>query len=317
MSLNFARLFLWALVSAPVAFVSSTEASLTAPEYKLGPEDQISIHVMNFDEIPEKAIRIDTSGFVNLPLVGRIKAEGITVQEFETKIAASLMPYVREPKVSVNVLEVHSQPVSVLGAVNTPGVHQLGGAKTLVETISMAGGLRPDAGYEVQLTRNLEWGALPLPGAHTDLTGKYSISKVDLDAVMSGKAPSENILICPHDVVSIPTAKLVYVYGEVKKAGGFTLHSRETLSSLQALALAEGLEKTAAPSHAKIIRARAEGARQEIPVDLRKILDGRAADVPLQADDVLFVPNNVPRSVTMRTVETAIQLGTGILIFRR
>jgi len=93
------------------------------------------------------------------------------------------------------------------------------------------------------------------------------------------------------------------------------LNERSTLSVLQALSLAEGLQSTAAPAAARILRGSGEN-RAEIPVDVKKILTGKTADVPLRADDILFVPASVPKKAAIRTIEAAIQVGTGYAIWR-
>ena len=90
--------------------------------------------------------------------------------------------------------------MSVAGNVNTPGVVQLRGNRNLMEVIGQAGGLRADAGDSVLITRNLSEGPIPVAGAFTDPTGKYSVAHIDIRAVMSGKDPEGNILIKPHDV---------------------------------------------------------------------------------------------------------------------
>jgi polysaccharide biosynthesis/export protein len=288
------------------------------PPYLFGPEDQIIVKVMDLDDIPDRPVRVDPSGYINLPLVGRLHVAGLSAAQLEAEISSRVNKYVKTPEVSVNLTEFRSQPVSIIGAVNTPGVHQLQGPKRLIEMLSLAGGTRPDSGSKIRITRQMQWGKLPLPDARVDVTGQYSVAELNLDELLQAKNPPQNIYVRPQDVISIPTADVVYVIGEVKKAGGFTLHNRENLSLLQALALAEGLEKSAAPRRAKILRASENNTKRvEIPVNLRGILDGQSPDMTLQPNDVLFIPNNIPRNVAIRSAEAALQIGTGIVIWRR
>jgi len=283
--------------------------------YVLGPDDQITIRALDAEEISDKPFTIDTSGYVNLPMLGRIQAAGLTVPQLESAIAAKLKEFVWEPHVAVTVSEFHSQPISVIGAVNTPGVQQLRGRKTLVEVLSGAGGLRPDAGYRVTIQRKAERGPIPLPGAKPDPTGQFSLAQVSMPSIMTNLHPEENIQIQPNDVISVPRAEMIYVVGEVKKSGGFPLDERETLSVLKAVSLSEGLLSTASPGSVRIIRG--QGAdREEIPIDLRRILSGKAEDVSLRANDILFVPSSVSKKASIRAIEAAIQLGTGIVIWR-
>jgi polysaccharide biosynthesis/export protein len=286
--------------------------------YVLGPDDVIGIRVADAEEMTDKSIRIGPNGSINLPMVGRLQAGGLTAEELEKDLATRLKPFIRNPSVSVNVVELRSQPVSVIGSVSTPGVHQLQGKKTLVEMLSMAGGARADAGYSVKITRQKEWGAIPLPNATTDATGHYSIAEVNLKQIMDAKNPAENILIMPNDVISVPRAEMVYVIGDVKKAGGYVLNDNANMSVLQALSLASGLEKTARASKATILRASTSKdlTRTEIPVDLQQILKGKAKDVPMEHEDILFVPGNKTKAAAIRALESALQIGTGIAIYR-
>jgi len=220
--------------------------------------------------------------------------------------------------VAVNLEELRSQPISIIGAVNTPGVQQLQGRRTLVEAISLAGGTRVEAGYNVKITRQKEWGRIPVTNAVMDPSGKFSVAEVNLKDVMDAKTPAENILMMPNDVISVPKAQMVYVIGDVKRAGGYVLNEQGRLSVLQALSLASGLERTAAASKAVILRPSKTDdlKRQEIPVDLKKILTGKGEDLSMAPEDILFVPGSKSRSVAIRALETAVQLGTGIAIYR-
>src|SRR5256714_14477834 len=136
--------------------------------YLLGPDDQLDISGPELAEAANKPLRVDGDGEIQVPLVGRVHVAGLTVQQTEQELNKLLSTYIRRPQVVVSVSEVRSQPVSILGAVNTPGVHQVQGHKTLLEMLALAGGIRPDAGYSVRIARQLEWGCIPLPQAGTD-----------------------------------------------------------------------------------------------------------------------------------------------------
>ena len=166
------------------------------------------------------------------------------------------------------------------------------GPKRLIEVISLAGGLRQDAGSKVILTRQSKWGSLPLPGVKIDATSGFSTASISLDGLLAATSPAENILVLPNDVVSVPKADLVYVVGDVKRSGGFQLASHNTMSILQALSLSEGFGPSASPKSAKIMRPTDKDASKmnEIPVDIQKIFAGKAPDVALYANDVLFIP---------------------------
>ena len=286
--------------------------------YLLGPDDQITIRAAECEEISDKAVRVGLDGYIRLPLVGRVRAAGFTVAQLETDLMGRLKEFVREPEVAVAVTEFRSQPVSVIGCVKAPGIHQLQGQKTLIEILSLAGGLADDAGPVVKVTRRLEMGRIPLPGAADDSTGEYSVAQVKLQAVLQASSPEQNIVIRPHDVISVPRAEMIYVTGQVVRSGGFVLNERESISVLQALALAGGLDRAASPKNSRILRrASAASSRVEVPVDLSKIMDSRAEDLPLKPDDILFIPNSAPKRAALRAIEAAIQTGTGVVIWRR
>jgi polysaccharide export outer membrane protein len=294
---------------------SKSEAPTT---YTLGSGDQIVIRAIDVEEIDNKPVLIDTRGNINFPIVGRIHAAGLTTEELETEIETRLKKYINEPDVTVALAELRSQPISVLGSVQTPGVHQLQGQKTLFEVLSLAGGLRSDAGNTVKITRHLEWGRIPLPTAADDPTGQFSVASVSVKSIMSATNPQENITVKPNDVVSVPKGDIVYAIGAVHKSGGFVLGENESLSALQVLSLAEGLDRSAAPQDAKIMRnVPGSNDRAEIPVDLKKILAGKGTDVPLRADDILFIPTSATKNVALRSLEAAVQIGTGLAIYRR
>jgi len=286
--------------------------------YVLGPDDQITVRVLDVDDIGSTPIRIDPEGYIRLPYVGRTRAAGLTVEGLQAELAARLKTYIHEPDVTVALTEFRSQPVSVLGAVRNPGIHQLQGQKTLAEILSLAGGLDTAAGPTVKITRRLEWGRIPLRNAWDDSTGQFSVAQVSVKAILEARNPEQNILILPHDVISVPRAEMIYVAGEVARAGGFVLNERESMSVLEALALAGGADHYASPQHSRILRRSSTGEdRTEIPVDLRKVLDGKAEDIALRPDDILFVPNSTPKRAAIRAIEAAVQAGTGVAIWRR
>jgi len=296
----------------------SGQGSSATKEYLLGPEDQIKIWVLGLEELSEKPTRIDPTGNIDLPILGRIHAGGLTVEQLKLKLVERLQSEVWHPSVSIDIVEYGSQPVSILGAVTNPGVHQLRGRKNLVEVLSLAGGLRDNAGSTVKITRAIEWGPLPLASTKLDPSGTFSLAEVKTKDILSAKNPTDNILICPHDSITVPTAELISVIGEVRKPGSIVLDKRDTVSVLEALSMAEGLGPVPAPQNAKILRPSADGSQRiEVPVDLKQILAGKAADVSLYPNDILFVPVNGPKKAATRAIEAAIQTATGVIIWRR
>jgi polysaccharide biosynthesis/export protein len=289
--------------------------------YVLGPDDGITVNVVDLAELDSKTlgvIHIDHRGNIHLPLAGRMQGAGLTVEQLEKEIARRLSGVMNDPEVSVSVAEFRSHPVSVLGSVRNPGVYQVVGRKTLFEVLSLAGGLNPDASNRVKITRLMSAGRLPLPSVAPDKTGEFYVGELNVRNVMDAKNPDENIDVLSNDVITVPKADLVYVVGAVHRSGGFPLAEKEQISVLQAVSLAEGLESVASAKSARILRQSTPGGeRTELRVNVQEILDGRAKDVSLQANDILFIPNSVAKSASIRALQAAIQVGTGMAVYGR
>ena len=315
----FSALLLNLLSPAARGQVSLVRRDTPEPEYALGAGDQISLHVGDLEEISDKPIRIDPNGNIDLPLAGTVQAAGLTPTQLKAALAAKLSKYLTNPQITLNVIENQSRPVSVFGAVSRAGVYQLQGPRHLAEVLSLAGGTAPDAGAVVVVTREERWGKIEAPGVRTELGSHSSTVTIPMDELTSAKNPEDNILILPNDTISVPKAEVVYVVGNVRKAGGFTLAHHPTLTVLQAISLAEGFSPDAAGGKARILRRSPEGDSvppHEIKVDASAIFNGKAPDVPLYANDILFIPNSAFKATTKRVLEASIGLSTGLLIYR-
>lgn len=303
---------------SPTGAQSSPPATVRPAQYVLGPDDQVSIWALGVEELPDRPFRIDPQGYLELPVIGRVRAAGATAEQLGAEITRKLGSIIKQPQVTVSLVELRSQPISVVGAVGTPGVHQVNGRKTLLEALSLAGGLKQDAGYVVKITRRMEWGRIPLASATDDTSGQFSVAEVPLKGLMEAERPEDNIAIQPFDVITVPRADLYYVVGEVRKSGGFTFRERKSIPVLEALSMAEGLTPTASASKARILRAvKNSPERQEIAVDLKRLLAGKQTEAVLQADDILFVPSSTGKKIAARAIEAGIGVGSGVLIWRR
>ncbi len=298
---------------------ATPQASPAAPQsYTLHPDDEITIRSLQVKELADKAFRIDQNGEINFPLLGRMHLAGDTARQAESDLSAKLTTFYKDPDVALSITTFHDEPVSIIGAVGTPGVHSIHGQTTLLDVLSAAGGVRGDAGPVVTVTRDSSsYGAIPFPTAHA-VGAKTSVVEIDLKSLMSAASASENIAIQPHDVVSVPPAEVIYVVGNVKRAGGFPLGGKPDLTVLQAISLAEGLDPRASATGARILRRESNAsptARANIPVNIAAILKGKAPDVLLRPNDILYVPSSTQKIVTQRAIEVAISVTSGMLIF--
>jgi polysaccharide export outer membrane protein len=301
---------------APAVQTPSKEAYLS--QYVLGPDDTIKVWVLGLEEVSPNPVRISPAGDVDLPGAGQVHAGGLTVEEFKAKLMEAFKKQLLQPQVSVEIVDFGSQPVSVIGALNKPGVYQLRGQKTLAEVMSLAQGFRQDAGPWVMVQRAVENGPIPLAVAKPDVTGKFSVAQVRIKQLLAGEDPADNIQIRAHDVVSVPPAQVVFVMGDVKKSGEVSLKDRDTISVLQAFASAEGVGPVpAAMQNARIMRLKPNSAtaRENIPVNLKQVQDGKAEDLAMRPNDILFVPPSGPKKAAARMAEAAVQAAIGLAIF--
>ena len=324
------RRFVWCCVStvllSPLSTAQQRNASSDVPapasgaavQSKIGVGDQLTISVADLEEVTNRTVRVAEDGTVDLPLVGAVQAAGTSLPVLRAVLASAFAKYINTPQVSLQLVSSQNQLVSVIGDVNTPSVQELTGPLTLLAAITRAGGAKPDAGPQVIVTRESRWGLLPIPGATLNAASGFSRATLSLDDLVAEKSPENNILLRPGDVVSIPKGSIVYVVGDVHRAGGFPLRSSGSLSVIEALSLAEGLTPNNKSQQSKILRPNpVKGEKRiEIPVDIPKVLAGKQTDPQLFADDILFVPSSAVKSGARRAAEAVLQVTTGILIYR-
>jgi polysaccharide export outer membrane protein len=284
------------------------------PAYTLGPVDQIVVRSLNGERLNE-TLTVAEDNTITLPLIGRLAVAGMSAEELQQKVNQQLKAFIRDPNVSVSLATPQSRHISVIGSVNQPGVRAIRGCTTLIEVISGAGGLQPDAGNIIEITRSAPRSSAGGKTFQPSGAASPEVIHIRVSDLIEARRPDANILIQPGDVVSVPRSRLVYVVGAVQKAGGFVLNERDSMSALQALSLAGGLAPAPSPQGARILRGSGTSNRIEIAVDMRKILNGKTPDVLLQPDDILFIPGSTMQKVTVRTMEAVIQTATGIAIW--
>ena len=272
-------------------------STIAPQDYRIGPEDVLAISVTDAPEFSGK-FRVNQSGYlVMTSLPTPIKAAGLTPTELSNELRKSLedAKLYRDPTVNVFVEEYRSQSVTVVGAVTKPGLYPLQKRTTVIQAVSEAG-LLPTTGNRITLI-----------SAKADAGATQTAQTFELGKLMSGKDPSVNVEVRDGDVINVATADVVYVVGAVTKPGGFVQQDRSTaVSALQAIALAEGFTSIAGPHNSLIIRRNPDGtARENIPIDLGKIMTGKQGDILLEANDILFVP----QSGTKQTLRVMGQIG--------
>jgi polysaccharide export outer membrane protein len=287
------------------AIPASTAARSSSPEtrnldasIRLGQGDLVEVNVYDVPELNTRT-RVSDSGDIDMPLVNQVHVEGLTVDEAEKVIEQRLEHggFVRNPHVQLFVSEYTSDGTSILGEVARPGVYPVLGEQRLFSLLSAAGGLSPAAGTTITVTHK----------AATDKPVVVPISRNLEDH------PDSNVPVYPGDTVMVRRADVIYVVGDVNRPSGFLMDNGGKLSVLQAIALAGGTTNTAKLSGARIIRKSPQGVN-EIPVSLKKMLQAKTGDVPLQANDILFVPASARKIIGGRTAEAALQMATAVSI---
>jgi polysaccharide export outer membrane protein len=314
----------WETTADKLAAMEIASEPVDKSAYVLGTGDQLSVRVFGADDIPDRPMEVGSDGMISLPMVGRVQASGVSVRNLEANLTARYRTYFKNPQISITVTDYRSQAVTVVGAVNTPGVVQLRGPTRLMRVISQSGGLKPEAGDKILITRRLpSSGATTAPSSSatglTESNASFYLKEINLLKIIDGTDPSANLIVEAGDLISVPRAKMVYVIGDVGKPGGYVLDGHSSnLTVLKVIALAGGVNKSAAYGSTRILRPATgtDTPRAETQIDLKKIMASKSPDIPLHADDILFVPNSLVKAVSVRAIETAVSVGTGILIWK-
>jgi polysaccharide export outer membrane protein len=263
----------------------------------LGSGDLLEVGVYNVPELASK-VRVSNSGDIYLPLIDYVHVDGLTQEEAQKLIEKRYEDggFVRNPHVTIFVDDATSQGVTVIGEVAKPGIYPDVADHKLYELISEAGGFTAGASRKISIFRQNQ----PDP------------IRVTLPRNLAEDA-SGNVEINPGDTITVPRAPVVYVVGDVGHPSGF-LVDNGTLSVLQALALAGGVNRTAKLGAARIIR-KGPGGMSEVKLEVKKMLEAKSPDQMLQADDILFVPVSGARVAAGRTLEAALSAATGVSIY--
>ncbi len=287
-------------------------------DYMIGAGDLLKVDVFDVPDL-SREVRVNESGFISLPLIPvKIRVSGLTSFQLEEKLAELLQVngLVRNPQVVVFVKEQRSQPITIIGSVRAPRVIQAVRPMSLLEVLSEAGGISEDAGSVVIVTRQAAPPSQSAgPEAEKPASQAFTIQLKDL---LETGDPQFNIPIYGGDTVSVPRGGIIYVAGAVERPGGFVMASdSEEMTTLKAVALAQGLKWSAKAGETVIIRRDpATGKNQEIDVPLGKIMSRKAPDMALLANDILFVPDSTGKKVLRKMSDAATGITSGLIIVR-
>ncbi len=265
------------MAALAVLLAPAMRAQEQSGDYKVGAKDLLAISVF---EIPELNLerRVSDSGSIDLPLLGEVAVAGMTTSEVRTRIESLLTAkYVNRANVSVIVKEYANSPVSIVGAVQKPGPLNISGNWYLLQAISAAGGLTPQAGRRIFVLRR----------AANGLSDRLEIN---VDDLLRGGSSNFNIPIFPSDVVNVParTPVKIFCLGEVKTPGALEFDSDDRITLLSVIAKAGGLTDRAARS-IRVKRRGPTGKDVEMNLNFRRIVSGKDPDPVLLPDDVVVV----------------------------
>ena len=284
--------------SAAAGVMMSTGQPGSTASLQIGSGDLLEVAVFDTPELSQR-VRVDNSGAITLAMGGDVHVAGLTAEQAKPAIEAALRKgeILRDPHVSVLIVEYATQGVSVLGEVKNPGVYPLLGQHTVLDLVSAAGGLTAYASKTVVLSHR---------------GGSEETIDLSLKAASGGPSQSDAML-APGDRIVVRRAGVVYVLGDVGKPGGYLTDRENTITVLQALALAQGINKTAQMNGA-LIRTSAMG-RQQTQLELKRILSGESADPTLQDGDIVYVPVSGAKEWGSKTINSILQMAVGVVVY--
>jgi len=264
-------------------------------EYLIGPRDVLTLTIFAGGEKQQEVdLTVSGQGMINVPFIGPVKADGVTIPQLETLIQKPLAKdYFVDPDVNIRIKEYHSLQYYISGAVKAPGLYEMASEASLMELIAKAGGVLPERGNVAYIlresTQNVEQGE----DIENLLSAREPV-KVDLKSLLDRGDMTHNILLLSGDVIYIPLEKAlnlaesnIYVEGEVKRPGVYSY--QPGLTALNACIMAGGFDTFAAPNRTRIIRNTEDG-QEIIRIDLNDVKEGKIPDMELEPGDRIHVP---------------------------
>jgi polysaccharide export outer membrane protein len=303
-------LAVFAAGQTPNSAVSTATSDL--PTQRVGPDDLLTVSVADCPELTRN-FRVSGDGSLILPLLKeRIPVTNRLPGEIEVQIADALKQeqLLVQPVVSVSVAEYRSLPVSVLGAVRHPLTFQAAGEVTLLDALTRADGLSQDAGSEI-LVSQPRWSQ----GQEGAL-----IRRIPVKGLIDDANPALNIRLHGGEEIRVPEAGKVFVIGNVKRTGAFAVSDANDTTVLKMIAMTEGLLPYTNKNAFIYRREAGKNERNEIPVQLTLIMEHKAPDIPLQSNDILYIPDSKGKRISAETLRTLTSFGvstaTGVLIWK-
>lgn len=286
----------WLKICASTLLIAavSVAAAQQSESLLIGPGDMLHVQVFDTPEL-DQHVRVTDAGEITLVMGGTVHVASLTPARAGVLIEDALQNgrFLLRPRVDVTIDDYATQKTSVFGEVRSPGAYVITTARPLLDVLSLAGGLTELADRRVSIERQN--------------------SKTQVEFFVSNEshvALDTPVLVYPGDTVVVPKAGIAYVLGDVARPGGYTMTNNEaTLSVLELVAHAGGTEHSAVPAHARLIR-RTDHGYIDLPLHLSDMQKGKRADVPLQANDIVYVPFSYLRNLGTQAAGVAASVGS-------
>ena len=275
------------------------------PVQRVGPDDLLGVSVYDSPELT-RTVRVSTEGTIRLPMVKeKIKVAGMLPMDLENEIARVLKEeqLLVDPVVTVSVVEYRSRPIKVVGSVKRPITFQAIGPTNLLDAVSRAEGLADDAGPEILVSRQQP----DAEGRLVTLTQRIAVK-----SLMDASDSDLNLTLQGGEEIRVPEAGRIFVLGNVKKPGSYPVKDSTESSVFRIMALAEGLLPYSGKQAYIYRREGTTGGKNEIPIELDKIMQRKSPDVTLLANDILYVPDRTGRHQIMTVLERTMPLGAAV-----
>jgi polysaccharide biosynthesis/export protein len=281
-----------------------------ASDYPIGPGDVIEISVPAMDEINDRTLRVSGDGKIALPLVGTIRAAGLTEEELRDALRGRLEQFMHVPQLNLFVREYRSRQVAVIGAVSKPGLYTPASEMdTVLDMVALAGGMTSEAAARILLipaeraepdkARDIT-AALPVQLVSKDaaplILKRTDPIVIDLkDVARGGQQQYLPLPVRPGDVIMVPGGGEVLVQGWVEKSGAYKISPGLTL--LGAIAAGGGPLYPADASAVRLMRTGKQGEKIFYTADLEKIKRGEEPDIAVQEGDIIDVTASTPKLI--------------------
>ncbi len=275
----------------------ATTPSADQSHYVISPGDMLDISVYGAPDLSQKSA-VNGAGDIYMPLINDVHVAGMHAEEAQAAVERAYFKkgIIKQPHVGV-VISSYSSGVVLIGEVGRPGIYPIVGSGKLFDILAEAGGTTPSAGQMISITHQ----------------GSTTSQTVFLASDPS-KTIEANVPLQQGDTIIVAKAGVIYVVGEVHGPSGFLMDEKDQYTVMKAVAMAHGLTKFAKPSKVRIVR-RTPGGQEEIPVPLDKILVSQAPDIPMQSNDILFIPSSKAKQFAASTAQVAVALATGVAFY--